>query len=90
MRPALGPGEREAISLAVYVSASAILIDDQAARRVARELGVPVIGTAGILLVAKERGLIAGVGTHLDALLARRFFLSAQAYELVLRKAGEL
>jgi predicted nucleic acid-binding protein len=88
--PALGPGEREAVSLAVEVNAGAIILDDELARRLARELGLPVIGTAGILLVAKERGLIGNVRSHLDALLARRFFLSTQVYELVLRKAGEL
>lgn len=89
-RPALGSGEREAISLAIEVGARTVIIDDEAARDVARELGLPVIGTAGILVVAKERKLIHDVKTHLDALKASRFFLSQHVYELILRKAGEL
>jgi hypothetical protein len=90
LRPALGPGEREALSLAVEVRASALLVDDRPARRIARDLGLAIIGTAGVLLVAKERGLVAEVRSHLEALLAQRFFLSARVWELILRKAGEL
>ena len=90
VRPALGSGEREAISLAIEIGASAIILDDEAARDVAGELGLPVIGTAGILVVAKEKKLIQDVKTHLDALKANRFFLSEHVYELILRKAGEL
>src|SRR6266481_5081383 len=37
VRPTLGSGEREAISLAIEIRASAIILDDQAARDVARE-----------------------------------------------------
>ena len=33
-----------------------VLLDDPAARRAARELGIAVTGTAGVLLVAKRRG----------------------------------
>lgn len=90
LRPTLGQGEREAISMAVELRAHVILLDDEAARNVAIRLGLPVMGTAGVLLIAKERGLIAQVKPHLDALLANRFFLGAQVYELVLSKAGEL
>ena len=90
LRPTLGRGEREAISLAVELQARVILLDDEAARNVAARLGLPIMGTAGVLLIAKERGLIGRVKPHLDALLAKRFFLGAQVYELVLSKAGEL
>lgn len=80
-RSAIGPGEREAIGLALQVQAAAILLDDDPARRLAIQLGLPVIGTAGILLIAKERKLIPAVKPHLDALLAKRFFLGSQTYK---------
>jgi uncharacterized protein len=57
-RPTLGLGEREAICLAVEVHARAILLDDDPARKLAIQLGLPVIGTAGVLVLAKERHLI--------------------------------
>ena len=44
-RSTLGPGEREAICLAIEVQAPAILLDDEPARKLALQLGVSVIGT---------------------------------------------
>ena len=74
LRPALGSGEREAISLALELEARTIIIDDDPARRIAGELGLNVV----------ER-----VQPHLDSLLANRFFMSPQLYQLLLRIAGE-
>jgi predicted nucleic acid-binding protein len=54
----LGPGEAAAISLSVEVNANALLIDEKAGRKIARQLEIPVIGTVGILVEAAERGLI--------------------------------
>src|SRR5690348_15462229 len=56
-RPALGSGEREAICLAIEVKATAILLDDDPARKLATQLGLRVIGTAGVLILAKERAI---------------------------------
>jgi len=50
--------------LAIEVKATAILLDDDPARKLATELGLRVIGTADVLIFAKERQLIPG-GTHL-------------------------
>jgi len=75
-RPALGPGEREAICLAVEVNAPAILLDDDPARKLAVQLGLAGIGTAGVLVLAKERGLLPAVRPCLDALIENRFFLA--------------
>ena len=86
---ALGAGEREAISLAIQVKASAILLDDDPARKTATDLKLRVLGTAGILVLAKERSLIESVKPCLDALIGHRFFLSRTIYELILDRAGE-
>jgi predicted nucleic acid-binding protein len=53
----IGPGEAEAIALAIEAGAARIVLDDKKARRIARELGVTVTGTVGVLLRAKQRGL---------------------------------
>lgn len=90
LRPALGSGEREAICLAVEVTASAIILDDEPARRIAAQLKLPIIGTAGVLVLAKERQLIAAVQPCLDALIENRFFLARAVYELILNRAGEV
>jgi predicted nucleic acid-binding protein len=72
------------------VTASAILLDDDPARKLAGQLGLPVIGTAGVLLLAKERQLIPAVRPSLDALIENRFFLAQTVYELILTRAGEI
>jgi uncharacterized protein len=70
--------------------ARAILLDDDPARKLAIQLGLPVIGTAGVLVLAKERHLIAVVGPSLDALIENRFFLGPALYELILKRVGEM
>lgn len=56
LRQDLGEGEREAIELAVEVSADALLMDDRDVRREAQRFGVPVLGTLRVLADASERG----------------------------------
>jgi len=58
IRPSLGQGEREALSLATDFAAAWLIVDDLAARRIARELHLRVTVALGVLLAAKRRGLI--------------------------------
>jgi predicted nucleic acid-binding protein len=51
-------GEREAILVAVREETSLLLIDERAGRAVARELGVTVTGTIGVLGAAAQNGLV--------------------------------
>jgi uncharacterized protein len=85
----LGPGESEAISLALEVGASWVILDDRPARRLAQSLGLTVIGTLGILLAAKRRGLLPAVRPCLDELIRYGFHVSADLCEQILRAAGE-
>lgn len=89
MRRSLGPGEREAIALAIETRAELILLDDLPARGVAQIAGLSVIGTLGVLLAAKRAGLIQQLRPELDNLLRTSFFLSPQLYARLLRDAGE-
>jgi uncharacterized protein len=85
----LGPGESETISLALEVGPSRILLDDRPARRLAQALGLPVIGTLGVLLAFKRRSLLSAVRPCLDALVDHGFHIAPNLYELVLSDAGE-
>jgi len=53
---ALGRGEAEAITLALEIKADVVLLDDRKARRAAQFLGVPLMGTVGVLRLALEAG----------------------------------
>jgi len=87
---ALDAGETEAISLALETSADQVVLDDLQARRLAKDLGLAVVGTAGVLFAAKQRGFIPAVRPPLDALRAAGFRLRKDVYEEILKAAGEI
>ena len=85
----LGPGETEAIGLSLEIAAARLLVDDKAARRLARSLQLPIMGTLGILLAAKRRRILPNVRPCLDALQRSSFYLTPDLYRSVLAEAGE-
>jgi len=86
----LDQGEAEAIVLAIEVSAEWLLMDERIGRDVARHMGVHPIGVVGLLVEAKQRGLIAMVRPILDALRDQAGFrLSEELYRRVLRDVQE-
>ena len=82
-------GESEAISLALEVHASRLIVDDLQARRLATSLGLSIIGTTGLLLAAKQKGLIPALRGPMDDLLALAFRLHPDLYRSALVNAGE-
>jgi predicted nucleic acid-binding protein len=66
-----------------------LVLDDQAARQVARRIGLPVTGTLGILLAAKRRRLVPAIGPYLARLGSAGFFMRRDLLERVLRLADE-
>ena len=85
----LGPGETEVISLGLELEDAWLILDDAAARALARNLELHVLGTAAVLLEAKSAGLIPLVRPVLDALRARGFRLDRKVYDLVVKAAAE-
>jgi uncharacterized protein len=66
----LGAGERGAILLAKTLSADLILLDEWKARRVAREAGLSMVGSIGILEAAARSGLVSDLRqAYIDLLL---------------------
>jgi uncharacterized protein len=66
----IGSGEREVIGLGLELGAQRLILDERPARRLATSLGLGVIGTLGLLLAAKDRGLLvnyqARIGSTVD------------------------
>lgn len=86
----LDRGEAEAIALAVELGGRLpTLLDDRRGRRVALRLGLRVQGSAGILLLAKEQGILPDVRPALDALVEAGLYLSDDVYRRVLTLSGE-
>jgi predicted nucleic acid-binding protein len=89
VRASLGSGESQAVSLALELKADLVILDDRPARRLALGLGLPVVGTVGILLRAKQTGFITAVRPLLENLLEVGFRLSPAIRDKVLTDAGE-
>ena len=87
---ALGPGEREAIGLAIQVGADELVLDDRPARRAAIAHGLPVVGTLGLLLRAKQHGPIEEVAPIMAAIVEAGHYASPELQMAVLKDAGEL
>jgi hypothetical protein len=85
----LDAGEQAVLSLALEMGASLVLLDDAAAREVANELGVPTTGTLGVLLLAKEQGIITAVAPVLEDLGRRGFRVTSGVRRQILQLAGE-
>lgn len=89
MDDGLDRGESEALVLAKEMNAGLLIVDDRVARDCAARQNIPIIGTAGILLLAKENQFVASVREPLDELLRRGFHLSASSYKRIVRTARE-
>ena len=84
----LGPGETAVIAWALAHQCTAIL-DDLAARRCAGGLGIPLIGTLGLVLKAKRKGLIRAARPVLEKLRGSGMYLSDRILDPALRLVDE-
>ncbi len=85
----LGSGEQEAIALYMELSADLLIIDDARAKKIAYANGLEVMGSVGILLLAKQRGLINKIRPMLNLLAVSDIHLGANVIEKALKLAGE-
>jgi predicted nucleic acid-binding protein len=85
----LGPGEASVLSWALARPGAVAIIDDLAARRCAETLGVPLIGTLGLVLKAKRQGRIPSAQPILEKLLDAGMYLSDKILRRALSLVGE-
>ena len=84
LRHDLGAGESEAIVLARETGADFVLMDERLGRSAARNLGLKVVGLVGVLIEARERGLISDANELIDQLHRQAgFWISADLRKLV-------
>ena len=85
----LGKGESQVLSLALKNSDCAAIVDDRAARRCGQALSINTIGTGGLLILAKRRGLIPSISPGIQALRDASLWLSDTLVNLLKQQAGE-
>jgi predicted nucleic acid-binding protein len=59
------------------------------ARKIAKRLNIKQIGTIGLLLRAKRRGLIKSIKQHIDALVENGIHIRKDLVVAILKEAGE-
>ena len=85
----LGAGESAVFSFAIENPEYRALVDDLAARRCARALGIRTMGTGGLLVLAKRRGLIDSGKDRIQILRDSGLYLSENVVQLLLAQADE-
>jgi len=85
----LGAGESAVLSLALEHPGSWVVLDDKLARQAAVHLNLPLLGTAGILLRAKNAGHLHAIRPVLSRLAALGFRLTPETAQYILDLAGE-
>lgn len=82
-------GEASAIALASEISCDYLIVDDLAARKLAKKPGLTIMGTVGVLLSAKQKGIVPLFRPYLDLIQQTNFRLSQQLAEEFIKAAGE-
>jgi len=85
----LGAGESAVLSWAYVTPNTEAILDDLAARRCASALKIPVRGTLGLVLIAKQRGLIPVAKPIVEQLLQSGMYLSSKVINQALALVGE-
>lgn len=85
----LDPGEASAIALALEKEKCLLIIDESKGRQKASQLGLNYTGTMGILIVAREKGLINSVTEIINEIKRTDFRISDKLINEIKKKSGE-
>lgn len=86
----LHDGEVEVMILAKEIDADVVIIDDANAKKYAKYLKLPVTGTLGVLLRAKQQGHIDRLEPILRQMIEKGIYISENLVEMCLKQAGEI
>jgi predicted nucleic acid-binding protein len=89
LRLELGSGEASSIAFAIEVEGSLLIIDERKGRKKAEELGLSIIGSLGVLLKAKQKGVIPSLLEVIQEINKTDFRISEAIKLKLLGEAGE-
>ena len=85
----LDKGEASSIALALEKENCLLIIDELRGRKLAKQIGVTITGTLGVLAQAKQNGHILALKPLLDKVKLTDFRLSEQLIQQTLKEVGE-
>ena len=93
LRHALDPGESMVLALALSLATAGddveVVLDERKGRRAAQAVGIRLVGTAGLLVVAKAEGRIERITPLLDQLEEAGMYLGDVLRKAILEVAEE-
>ncbi len=85
----LDQGEAEVLALAEEQTARLLVIDEKKARRYAERMKLSLTGTLGLLLLAREQGLIESITREIETLQEAGLYLAPSLIARARELAGE-
>jgi predicted nucleic acid-binding protein len=85
----LGAGESQVLAHGLERPGAEVVLDDLAARRCARSLDLPMIGTLGVVILCRHRGVIGSARPVVEKLREAGLRLKPALMEEALVKVGE-
>ncbi len=82
-------GESESITLYRELNANFLLVDDKKARRIAENLNITCIGTLGLLIAAKDKGIINELKPIFEEFLKNKRYYSLNLLNAILKEHNE-
>lgn len=88
-RWSLGAGESAVLAFCLANSDFRAVLDDLRGRRCAQALGIPLFGTLGVIVEARQRQMIPAARPLLDAIIAAGYYIGESLVAAALRQVGE-
>lgn len=85
----LDRGERDTLHFAMTMKADRVLLDEKMGRNLAEYLGLNVTGTLGVLLKAKQMGLIESFSESAEAMRRQGIYFSDALIQRLASRIGE-
>ncbi len=85
----INKGEASAIALALSSGKHILILDDCKARKVAERLGLTVTGTLGVIIKAKNTGIVSSIKPYLFKIKGTNFRISEELEQIALKEANE-
>ncbi|MGD0652756.1 MAG: DUF3368 domain-containing protein [Thermoguttaceae bacterium] len=85
----LGTGETAVLAVAMERKPATAVLDDAAARTCAKAFGIPVVGTIGLILRAKQKAIIPSAADLFRSLREAGFYMDDNLVRSALEGIGE-
>lgn len=85
----LDTGEISSMMLYKHLKADYLLIDEQVGRRIAKLNQIKVIGSLGVLIEAKNKGLISSIRPHVETFKSSKLYFSQYLLDHALKMTNE-